>query len=44
MGYVNVPVAIGWMAGSAIAGERYEMMGDKVNLAKKYLMINSLWL
>ncbi len=38
MGYVNVPVAIGWMAGSAIAGERYEMMGDKINLAKKYLI------
>ena len=34
MGYVNVPVAIGWMAGSAIAGDKYELMGDKINLAK----------
>ena len=40
MGYVNVPVAIGWMAGSAIAGDRYERMGDKINLAKKYMMEN----
>ena len=38
MGYVNVPVAIGWMAGSAIAGDKYELMGDKINLAKKYLI------
>ena len=40
MGYVNVPVAISWMAGSAIAGDRYERMGDKINLAKKYMMEN----
>ncbi len=38
MGYANIPVAIGWMIGSSYAGHRYEMYGDKINLAKKYLI------
>ncbi len=38
MGYVNIPVAIGWMVGSKIAGNRYEVGGDKINLAKDYLL------
>ena len=37
MGYANVPVAIGWIAGSLFAGSAYEEHGDKVNLAKRYL-------
>lgn len=37
MGYANVPVAIGWIAGSLFAGTTYERMGDKVNLAKQHL-------
>jgi hypothetical protein len=38
MGYANVPVAIGWIAGSIFAGSRYEEHGDKVNLARKHLV------
>ncbi len=37
MGYANMPVAIGWIAGSIFAGSKYEEEGDKVNLAKKHL-------
>lgn len=37
MGYANVPVAIGWIAGSKLAGSWYETGGDKANLARKYL-------
>lgn len=37
MGYANVPVAIGWIAGSKIAGTLYETGGDKANLARRYL-------
>lgn len=38
MGYANVPVALGWIAGSLFAGNRYEEVGDKVNLAKQHLV------
>ncbi len=38
MGYANVPVAIGWIAGSLFAGNRYEEVGDKVNLARRHLV------
>ncbi len=38
MGYANVPVAIGWVAGSLIAGDAYEHTGDKVNLARHHLV------
>ena len=38
MGYANIPVAIGWIAGSIFAGNRYETSGDKVNLAKQHLI------
>ncbi|TVQ93357.1 MAG: MFS transporter [Deltaproteobacteria bacterium] len=37
MGYANVPVALGWIAGSLFAGNRYDQVGDKVNLARKHL-------
>jgi dipeptide/tripeptide permease len=37
MGYANIPVAIGWVAGSLIAGSAYEENGDKVNLARRHL-------
>jgi MFS family permease len=37
MGYVNMPVAIGWAFGSLMAGHIYERMGDKANLALRYL-------
>jgi dipeptide/tripeptide permease len=37
MGYANVPVAIGWIVGSKLAGSWYEAAGDKANLARKYL-------
>ena len=37
MGYANFPVAIGWMIGSKLAGNRYELFGDKVNLAKQHM-------
>ena len=38
MGYANIPVAIGWIAGSYLAGDAYETGGDKANLARKYLV------
>ncbi len=38
MGYANIPVAIGWIAGSYLAGDAYEKGGDKANLARKYLL------
>jgi dipeptide/tripeptide permease len=38
MGYANAPVGIGWITGSILAGSRYEKYGDKVNLAKKYMV------
>ncbi|MFN3202763.1 MAG: MFS transporter [Bradymonadia bacterium] len=38
MGYVNMTVGIGWSIGSIVAGNLYEHGGDKVNLAKKYLI------
>lgn len=38
MGYANVPVALGWIAGSLFAGNRYEQIGDKVNLARQHLI------
>jgi len=38
MGYANIPVAIGWIAGSYLAGDAYETGGDKANLARKYLI------
>lgn len=38
MGYANIPVAIGWIAGSYLAGDAYETGGDKANLARRYLI------
>ena len=37
MGYSNMPVAIGWAIGSMMGGEIYGRMGDKANLALRYL-------
>ena len=38
MGYVNFTVGIGWSIGSIIAGELYQEGGDKVVLARRYLV------
>ena len=38
MGYVNMTVGIGWSIGSILAGEWYQHNGDKVELAKRYLV------
>jgi len=37
MGYSNVPFAVGWGYGSKLAGQVYDKMGDKANLAIDYL-------
>ncbi len=37
MGYANIPVAIGWITGSYLAGGAYEEGGDKANLARQHL-------
>jgi dipeptide/tripeptide permease len=36
MGYANIPLAIGWGYGSLRAGQVYDQMGDKANLAIRY--------
>jgi dipeptide/tripeptide permease len=41
LGYANATVGIGWATGSWVAGSMYEEGGDKVNLAKKYLVEES---
>lgn len=38
MGYVNMTVGIGWSIGSIIAGNMYQENGDKVILARRYLV------
>ena len=38
MGYVNMTVGIGWSIGSVVAGEMYQESGDKVQLARRYLI------
>ena len=38
MGYVNFTVGIGWSVGSIIAGDMYQAGGDKVVLARRYLV------
>jgi dipeptide/tripeptide permease len=38
LGYINATSGIGWALGSIIAGTLYEEGGDKVNLAKRYLV------
>ncbi len=42
MGYANVPVAVGWVAGSKIAGSLYDRLADKSNLARTYLLEKNL--
>jgi dipeptide/tripeptide permease len=38
MGYVNFTVGIGWSVGSIVAGHLYQEGGDKVVLARRYLV------
>lgn len=38
MGYVNMTVGIGWSIGSILAGEMYQSSGDKIVLARRYLI------
>ncbi len=38
LGYVNATTGIGWSLGSLIAGSMYEEGGDKVVLARRYLV------
>jgi MFS family permease len=37
MGYANMPTAIGWAFGDLYGGRIYDRMGDKANLALRYL-------
>ena len=37
MGYANIPLAIGWGYGSLMGGRVYDSMGDKANLAARYI-------
>jgi MFS family permease len=41
MGYANIPQGIGWGLGSWFAGQVYGEMGDKANLAIRYLADNN---
>ena len=38
LGYVNATVGIGWTIGSLISGAMYQRAGDKVVLARRYLV------
>ncbi|MCA9622521.1 MAG: MFS transporter [Myxococcales bacterium] len=38
MGYLNMTVGLGWSIGSIVAGEMYQSGGDKVVLARRYLV------
>ena len=40
MGYANVPFAVGWTAGAFVAGDLYDRMADKANLALRFLREN----
>ncbi len=40
MGYASIPWAIGWCVGSIWAGNVYDKLGDKANLALRYLSDN----
>jgi proton-dependent oligopeptide transporter, POT family len=40
MGYANIPLAVGWGYGSLMGGQVYDKMGDKANLALRYLAEN----
>jgi proton-dependent oligopeptide transporter, POT family len=37
MGYANIPSAIGWAYGSYLAGQLYERLGEKAELALRYM-------
>lgn len=38
MGYLNMTVGIGWSIGSLLAGDLYQRGGDKIVLARRYLV------
>ncbi len=38
LGYINATTGIGWSIGSIVAGEMYQSGGDKVVLARRYLV------
>jgi MFS family permease len=38
MGYSNFTIGIGWSVGSVVAGDLYQRGGDKIILAKRYLI------
>jgi len=40
MGYANIPQGIGWALGSKFAGDVYDRLGDKANLAIDYMSQN----
>ena len=40
MGYANIPLAVGWGYGSLMGGKIYDQMGDKANLAIRYMQEN----
>ncbi len=40
MGYANIPLAVGWGYGSLMGGQVYDKMGDKANLALRYMAEN----
>jgi len=40
MGYANIPLAIGWSYGALRGGIIYDQMGDKANLAIRYMTEN----
>jgi MFS family permease len=42
MGYVNVPVAVGWTLSDLAAGRLYDRQADKANLALRYLRDHAL--
>ncbi len=41
MGYANMPLAFGWAYGSIMGGRVYDDLGDKANLALRYLSEHS---
>jgi proton-dependent oligopeptide transporter, POT family len=41
MGYSNMTTGIGWSIGSIVAGQMYQESGDKIELAKRYLVDHS---
>ncbi len=38
LGYANMPDGIGWVLGNLVAGGTYDEFGDKINLARQFLV------